>query len=34
MTFKEEKLYHLKTCLVGRNGFTSKTGQASVIESE
>lgn len=22
MTFKEEKLYHLKTCLVGRNGFT------------
>lgn len=22
MTFKEEKLYHLKTCLVGRNSFT------------
>lgn len=22
MTFKEEKLYHLKTCLAGRSGFT------------
>ena len=22
MTFKEEKLYHLETCLVGRNDFT------------